>query len=81
MIDGCSRLVTGYASMPVKNPILVYEFAFRPACTAFGIKLEWIMGASLTWLCQFIEMTGVVNPINKLSIKTCYESYCRKWGS
>ena len=37
MIDGCSRLVTGYASMPVKNPILIYEFVFRPALCKYGI--------------------------------------------
>lgn len=37
MIDGCSRLVTGYASMPIKNPILIYEFVFRPAICKYGI--------------------------------------------
>ena len=31
IIDGCSSLVTGYASMSVKNPISIYEFVFKPA--------------------------------------------------
>ena len=29
MIDGCSRLVAGFVSFHVKNPILIYEFVFR----------------------------------------------------
>ena len=37
MIDGCSRLVAGFASMPIKNPILIYEFFFRPAILKYGI--------------------------------------------
>ena len=37
MIDGCSRLVPGNASMPVKNPISIYEFPFRPALCRYGI--------------------------------------------
>ena len=37
MIDGCSRLVTGYGSMPVRNPILIYEFVFRSALCRYGI--------------------------------------------
>ena len=37
MIDGCSRLFTGYASMPVKNSILIYEFVFRPALCRYGV--------------------------------------------
>ena len=37
MIDGCSRLVTGYTSMLVKNPILIYEFVFRPGLCRYGI--------------------------------------------
>lgn len=30
-IDGCSRFVLGSVSMPIKNPILIYEHLFRPA--------------------------------------------------
>ena len=37
VIDGCSRLVAGFASMPIKNPILIYEFIFRPAILKYGI--------------------------------------------
>ena len=37
MINGCSRLVTGYASMPVKSPILIYEFVVRPHLCRYGI--------------------------------------------
>ena len=37
MIAGCSRLATGYASMPCKNRILIYEFVFRPALCRHGI--------------------------------------------
>ena len=37
VIDGCSRLVAGFASMPIKNPILIYEFVFRPAILKYGI--------------------------------------------
>ena len=36
-IDGCFRLATRYASMPVKNRILIYEFVFRPAIWRYGI--------------------------------------------
>lgn len=43
MIDECSRLITGYASMPIKNPILIYEFVFRPAIREYGI---WEFGGS-----------------------------------
>ena len=37
MTDDCSRLVAGFASMPIKNPILIYEFVFRPAILKYGI--------------------------------------------
>ena len=37
MIDGCSRLITGYAAMPIKNAITIYEHIFRPAIQQFGI--------------------------------------------
>ena len=36
-VDGCSRLTAGFASMPVKKPILIYEFVFRPALITYGI--------------------------------------------
>ena len=28
-IDGCSRYICGLITLPVKNPILIYEFLFR----------------------------------------------------
>ena len=31
MIDDCSRLIVGYTSIPIKNPILTYGYVFRPA--------------------------------------------------
>ena len=37
MIDGLSRLATGYASMAVKNRILIYEFVFKPALCRYNI--------------------------------------------
>ena len=37
MIDGCSRLVAGFVSLHVKNPILIYEFVFRQALCKYGI--------------------------------------------
>ena len=30
LIDGCSRMICGYSSMKIKNPILIYEFVFHP---------------------------------------------------
>ena len=37
MIDGCSRLVVGFVSLHVKNPILIYEFVFRQALCKYRI--------------------------------------------
>ena len=37
MIDGCSRLVAGFVSLQVKNPILIYEFVFRQDLCKYGI--------------------------------------------
>lgn len=37
LIDGCSRMIVGYASMPVKNPIIIYEFVFCPALVKYGL--------------------------------------------
>ena len=36
-VDECLRLIAGFASMPVKNPILIYECVFRRALITFGI--------------------------------------------
>ena len=40
MIDGCSRLVAGFVSLHVKNPILIYEFLFRQALCKYGIWVQ-----------------------------------------
>ena len=37
LIDGCSRMIRGYASIEVKNPILIYEYVFRPAILKYGL--------------------------------------------
>ena len=37
LIDGCSQMICGYASMEVKNPILIYEYVFRPAILKYGL--------------------------------------------
>ena len=30
LIDDCSQLICDYASMEIKNPILICEYVFRP---------------------------------------------------
>ena len=37
LIDVCSRMIYGYASMKGKNPILIYEYVFRPAVLKYGL--------------------------------------------
>ena len=37
LIDGCSQSICGYASMEVRNPILIYENVFRPAILKYGL--------------------------------------------
>ena len=37
MIDDCSRLIVGYTSIPMKNPILIYEYKFRPAVLKYDV--------------------------------------------
>ena len=37
MVDGCSRFIIGYAAMPIKNPIVIYESIFRPAMLKYGV--------------------------------------------
>ena len=37
MVDGCSRFIVGYAAMPIKNPIAIYELIFRPAMLKYGV--------------------------------------------
>ena len=37
MIDGCSRLIVGYTSIPIKNPILIYEYLLCPAVLKYVV--------------------------------------------
>ena len=37
LVDGYSQMIRGYASMEVKNPILIYEYVFRPAILKYGL--------------------------------------------
>ena len=56
LIDGCSRMICGFACMEVKNPILIYEFVFRPALVEFGIwnQLRVDHGKEFV-LCIFVQ--------------------------
>jgi len=56
LIDGCSRMICGYASMEIKNPILIYEFVFRPALLQFGLwnQLRVDHGQEFV-LCIFVQ--------------------------
>ena len=40
-LDGCSRMICGYSSMEVKNPVLIYEYVFRLAM--FSVLQVWSM--------------------------------------
>ena len=40
MIDGCSRLIVGFTSIPMKNPVLIYEYVFRLAVLKYGVWEE-----------------------------------------
>ena len=37
MIDGCSRMVCGFGTMEIKNPIVIYHKIFRPAIAKYGV--------------------------------------------
>ena len=37
LIGGCPRMICGYASMGVKNPILIYKYVFSPAMLKYGL--------------------------------------------
>ena len=41
LIDDCSQMMCGYASMEVKNPILIYEYVFCPPILKY-----WLYGIS-----------------------------------
>ena len=37
LIDGCSRAIVGFCSMPIKNPIVIYENVLRPTIAQYGL--------------------------------------------
>ena len=55
LIDGCSR-ICGCASMEVKNPLLIYEYVFRPAVSKYGLwnQLRIDHGQEFS-LCIFVQ--------------------------
>ncbi len=56
MRDGHSRMIVGYLSMEVKNPILIYQFLFRPVIMKFGLfdQLRVDHGTEFV-LCNFVQ--------------------------
>ena len=56
LIDGCSRTICGYASMEVKNPILIYEYVFRRATLKHELwnQLRIDHGQEFS-LCMFVK--------------------------
>ena len=36
-IDGCSRKIVGFVTIPKKNPILIYDMLFRPLLLSQGL--------------------------------------------
>ena len=71
MIDGCSRLIVGYTSTPIKNPILIYEYAFHPAVLKYGVWEQVRIGhgrkfaySSNRCSCVIVKR-GESNPLSK----------------
>ena len=56
MRDGHSRMIIGYLSMEIKNPILIYEFLFRPTLLKYGLfdQLRVDHGTEFV-LCNFVQ--------------------------
>lgn len=61
MIDGCSRFIVGYAAMPVKNPILIYEFVFKPAMQNYGVWEQVRMDHGLEF-CLVAFVQNIISP-------------------
>ena len=53
LIDGCSRFILGAVTMPIKNPILIYEHLFRPALMKYGLfdQIRMDHGSCPLYLC------------------------------
>ena len=55
-VDGCSRFILGSVTMPIKNPILIYEHLFRPALIKYGLFEQIRMDHGREFvLCIFIQ--------------------------
>ena len=56
LVDGCSRMICGYVSMEVKNPILIHEYVFCPAILKYGLwnQLRIDHGQKFS-LCIFVQ--------------------------
>lgn len=46
-VDGYSRKIAGFITIPLKNAIAVCDVLFRPLLMVFGSRLELTMGESL----------------------------------
>lgn len=54
--DGCSRFIIGSVMMPIKNPILIYEYLFRPALLKYGLFDQIRMDHGTEFcLCIFVQ--------------------------
>ena len=52
----CSRMICGYASMAVKNPVPIYEYVFRPAILKYGLKNQLRIDHGQEFsLCIFVQ--------------------------
>lgn len=53
LIAGCSRFILGAVTMPIKNPILIYEHLFRPALMKYGLfdQIRMDHGSCPLYLC------------------------------
>ena len=55
-VDGCSRFICGAIIMPVKNPILIYHYLFRPILINYGLFDQIRMDHGQEFcLCVFVQ--------------------------
>ena len=56
LIDGCSRMICGYSSMKIKNPILIYEFVFHPGIIQCSLQNQLLIDHGQEFvLCIFVQ--------------------------
>ncbi|XP_073245404.1 uncharacterized protein [Porites lutea] len=55
-LDGCSRMVLGFITIPKKNPVLIYQYLFRPLLLQYGLfdQLHVDHGTEFC-LCIFVQ--------------------------